>query len=165
MKINEDEITYPVISEDTFKIISDTGKCLKQGAKNMRFKKGKTITAPPEFPYFEPVNSKAIAMIDTSKHDVIIAHDAASKLPIIYVDNKQIENIEFVEFKWVTADDSGESKLYLHVSCLTEKILWASNAPRYTKDGTIERREIIKGDNEIYELQKDEIIESNVIEE
>ncbi|WP_088825668.1 hypothetical protein [Listeria goaensis] len=104
-------------------------------------------------------------MIDTSKHDVIIAHDAKSKLPVICVDNKKIENIEFVEFKWVTADDSNESKVYLHVSFLTEKILWASNAPGYTKDGSIERREIIKGDNEIYELQKDEIIKSNVIEE
>lgn len=129
----------------------------------MRFKTGKTII-PPEFPYFEPVNPNKIT-VDTSKHDVIIAHDATSKLPIIYVDNKQIENIEFVEFKWVTADDSGESKLYLHVSCLTEKMLWADNSPRYVTDGTIERREIIKGDNEIYELQKDEIIKSNVIEE
>ncbi|EIA21409.1 hypothetical protein [Listeria fleischmannii] len=127
----------------------------------MKFKKGKAITAPPYFPYVEP----NIKRIDTSKHDVIIAHDSTSKLPIIYVDNKQIENIEFVEFKWVTADDSNESELYLHVSCLTEKMLWADNSPRYVTDGTIERREIIKGDNEIYELQKDEIIESNMIEE
>lgn len=136
----------------------------KQGVKNMKFKKGKTITAPPDFTWLEPANPNKV-IIDTSMHDVIIAHDATSKLPIIYVDNKQIENIEFVEFKWVTADDSGESKLYLHVSYLTEKRLWADNSPRYVTDGTIERREIIKGDNEIYELQKDEIIKSNVIEE
>ncbi|MBC1420101.1 hypothetical protein [Listeria fleischmannii] len=64
----------------------------------MKFKKGKTITAPPEFPYFEPVNPNKV-IIDTSIHDVISAHGATSKLPIIYVDNKKIEGIEFVEFK------------------------------------------------------------------
>ncbi|WP_239255403.1 hypothetical protein [Listeria ilorinensis] len=77
------------------------------------------------------------ALIDTSKHSLLISHDSPRSAPILIVDGHRLEIIESIEYIWVTADDRNESKMYLKVSYFDKQELLTARSS--TLDLLIER--------------------------
>ncbi len=99
--------------------------------------------------------------IDMGKCSVVIAQDSNSRALAIWVDGELIENVESVEYKWVTADDSTESKMHLIIVYFDSPKIWASNQPLKTKPERMERVVKTKGSAKEYESQIDKVMRYN----
>ncbi|EAG8700731.1 hypothetical protein CHT76_08455 [Listeria monocytogenes] len=59
--------------------------------------------------------------------DIAINHRNKNETPILFVNDKRIENIESIEYIWVTSDSKNEAACYLKVVHYTYKLAFFNN--------------------------------------